>query len=52
MTATDILLMLSARTENMVKMTATSIGKAMKFCGIERVKHSSQKIYGYYIKVS
>ncbi|MBN1416489.1 MAG: PriCT-2 domain-containing protein [Bacteroidales bacterium] len=51
MTATDILMNLTTRTENKIKLSAMNIGKAMKFCGIERVKHSTQKVYGYYVKI-
>jgi predicted P-loop ATPase len=51
MTATDILMNLTTRTENKIRLSAMNIGKAMKFCGIERVKHSTQKVYGYYVKI-
>ncbi len=51
MTATDILMNLTTRTDNRIKLSAMNIGKAMKFCGIERVKHSTQKVYGYYVKI-
>jgi hypothetical protein len=51
MTATDILMNLTTRTENKIKLSAMNIGKAMKFCGIGRVKHSTQKVYGYYVKI-
>jgi hypothetical protein len=51
MTATDILMHLATRTENKVKMSAVCIGRAMKFCGIERVKHRTQQVYGYYVKL-
>jgi hypothetical protein len=51
MTATDILMNLTNRTENKIRLSAMNIGKAMKFCGIERIKHSTQKVYGYYVKI-
>ncbi len=51
MTATDILMNLANRTEGKIKLSAANIGKAMKFSGIERVKHSSQKVYGYYVRI-
>jgi hypothetical protein len=51
MTATDILMHMTNKTENKIRLTATCIGKAMKFCGIERVKHSTEKLYGYYVKI-
>jgi predicted P-loop ATPase len=50
MTATDILMHMTSRTENKIKLSAVSIGRAMKFCGIERVKHRTQQVYGYYVK--
>jgi hypothetical protein len=51
MTATDILMNLTTRTENKIKLSAMNIGKAMKFCGIERVKHTTERVYGYYVKI-
>jgi predicted P-loop ATPase len=51
MTATDILMNLTTRTENKIKLSALNIGKAMKFCGIDRIKHTTQKIYAYYVKI-
>ncbi len=50
MTATDILMHMTSRTENKIKLSAVSIGRAMKFCGFERVKHRTQQVYGYYVK--
>ena len=51
MTATDILLHLTQITENKVKINIINVGRALKLCGIERIKHGSDKIYGYYIKM-
>lgn len=50
LTATDILMYITGRIDNKVKLNTSNIGKALKYCGIERVKHSTEKIYGYYIK--
>jgi len=51
MTAIDILMHIATKTENKVKLSAVSIGRAMKFCGFERVKHRTQQVYGYYVKL-
>lgn len=48
-TSTDVLLYLSNLTENRVKLSSINIGKALKLCGFERIKNSSEKIYGYYL---
>ena len=48
MTATDILLHLTQTTESRVKLNIINIGKALKICGFERVKHGLDKVYGYY----
>ena len=48
MTATDILLHLTQVTESRVKLNIINIGKALKICGYERVKHGLDKVYGYY----
>ncbi|HEY4785688.1 MAG TPA: VapE domain-containing protein, partial [Bacteroidales bacterium] len=48
-TSTDILLYISNVTENRVKLSSVNIGKALKLCGFERVKHGIDKIYGYYV---
>lgn len=48
-TATDVLLYISNVTENRVKLSSNNIGKALKICGFERIKHGIEKIYGYYV---
>lgn len=49
MTATDILIYIAGLTGNKIKLYPNNIGKALRFLGIERIKHSTEKIYGYYI---
>ncbi len=48
-TATDILLYLTHITENRVKLSPIILGKALKINGFERIKPSTEQIYGYYI---
>jgi hypothetical protein len=42
-------LYISNITESRVKLSSVNIGKALKLSGFERVKHGSEKIYGYYV---
>ena len=48
-TSTDILLHITNLTESKVKLSSINIGKALKLCGFEQIKHNPEKIYGYYV---
>ncbi len=48
-TSTDVLLYITNLTESKVKLSSVNIGKALKLCGFERIKHNPEKIYGYYV---
>jgi predicted P-loop ATPase len=48
-TATDILLNLAHLTEGKVKLSPVILGKALKMNSFDRVKHTTEQIYGYYI---
>jgi predicted P-loop ATPase len=48
-TSTDVLLYITNITESKVKLSSVNIGKALKLCGFERIKHNPEKIYGYYV---
>ncbi len=49
MSSTEIMIHLQYEINTNVKMNTNNIGKSLKFLGYERVKHPSEKIYGYYV---
>jgi predicted P-loop ATPase len=50
MTATEILIFLSEKTENRIRLNVISIGKALKMSSFERMKNGHEKVYGYFVK--
>lgn len=50
MTATEILIHLSEKTENRVRLNTISIGRALKSLGYERLKNGPERTHGYYIR--
>lgn len=51
MTATEILIYLSEKTENRVRLSNVNIGRSMKILGHNREKGGLDRIYGYYVKL-
>lgn len=50
MSATDVLIYLSEKTENRVRMNTNNIGKSLKILGFTKEKVGQERIYGYFIR--
>jgi hypothetical protein len=50
MTATEILIVLAEKTDNRVRLSTISIGKALKTLGFLRTKNGTDRTHGYFIR--
>ena len=50
MTATEILILLSEKSENRVRMNIINIGRALKILGFIKEREGKNRIHGYFIK--
>jgi hypothetical protein len=49
MTATEILIYLSEKTDNRVRLNVVTVGKALKSMGFERMKNGQERVHGYHV---